>query len=181
MRASFPFFVLLVCFTSCHQNSKEQKDVLRTSSALPTDTLQKRMTFNRISEVVQDSTYSIWVDKQKENFSLALHFQSKDTLSISYSPECWLMYPYQLQNEKLIVYWDNNIDTKYNFDIVQAIDDTDEKLIGKPFMTLELENDTTFKAHYLIEGLIEKINRSNKDRILFPEQFNLVQDGEMYD
>jgi hypothetical protein len=70
--------------------------------------------------------------------------QYKDTLAISYSPECWFRFPYKLDENKIIVYWDNFIDTKYEFDIVKAMNKTDKKYLGKAFMSLELANDTTF-------------------------------------
>ncbi len=143
--------------------------------------LPKRFAFKNISEIVADSSYSVWIKKKDNNFSLALHFQYKDTLAVSYSPECWLMYPYKIDRNKIVVYWDNNIDTKYNFDIVKAINKTDKKYIGKPFMILELQNDTTIRATYLLKELIEKVNNSNKERTFFSNSFNLVQDGEMYD
>ena len=37
-----------------------------------------------------------------------------------------------------MVFWDNNIDTKYNFNIVKTINNIDKNYIGKPFMILEL-------------------------------------------
>jgi hypothetical protein len=143
--------------------------------------LPKRLAFKNISEIVADKSNSVWVEKQDSNFSLALHFQYKDTLAVSYSPECWLMYPYKIYRNKIIVYWDNNIDTKYDFDIIKAINKTDKKYIGKPFMVLELQNDTIIRATYLLKELIKKVNNSNKERTFFSNNFNLVQDGEMYD
>lgn len=110
-----------------------------------------------------------------------MHFQEKDTLAISYSPECWLVFPYKLDKNQLIVYWDKNIDTKYNFDIVKAINKIEKKIIGRPFMVLELENDTTLKATYPMKDLIKKINSSSKERTFFPDKFHLVQEGEIYD
>ena len=141
----------------------------------------KGLSFKNISEIIADSSYSTWVDNQDSSFSLALHFQENDTLAFSYSPECWLVFPYKFDNNQLIVYWDNNIDTKYQFDIVKAIRKVDKKFIGRPFMTLELLNDTTLKATYLINKLKEIINKSNKQRTFFPDKFMLVQEGKMYD
>ena len=143
--------------------------------------IAKRLSFKSISEVTADSTFGVWVEKHDSSFSLALHFQYKDTLAVSYSPECWLMFPYKLESNKIVVYWDNNIDTKYDFDLVKAINQTDKKYIGRPFMVLELVNDTTFNATYLLKDLIRKINSSSKERTFFPDRFNVVQDGEMYD
>jgi len=99
----------------------------------------------------------------------------------SYSPECLLVFPYKQETNKLIIYWDKNIDTKYEFDIVKAVNKIDKKFIGRPFMVLELENDTTLKATYLMPDLIRLINGSNKERTFFPNKFNLVKEGEMYD
>lgn len=143
--------------------------------------IKKRISFKNVLEIVTDSSYGVWVEKQDCNFSLALHFQNNDTLAVSYSPECWLMYPYKLDGDKIIVYWENNIDTKYDFDIVKAINKTNKKYIGKPFMILQLLNDTTLKASYLMEELISEINRSSKVRTFFPYKFNVVQNGNMYD
>lgn len=141
----------------------------------------KRLSFKSISEVTDDNSFGVWVQKYDSSFSLALHFQYKDTLAVSYSPECWLMFPYKLDSNKIVVYWDNNIDTKYDFDLVKAINKTDKKYIGRPFMVLELVNDTTFNATYLLKDLIRKINSSSKESTFFPDRFNVVQEGEMYD
>lgn len=139
--------------------------------------ITKRLSFQNVNEIVADSSYSTWVKLNGDTASLALHFQYKDTLAVSYSPECWLIYPYKVDRGKIVVYWDNNIDTKYNFDIVKAINKTDKKLIGKPFMILELENDTTFKATYLMKDLIKRINSSSKERTFFPDKYVIAQDG----
>lgn len=91
------------------------------------------------------------------------------------------MFPYKLEGSKIIVYWDKYIDTKYDFDIVKAINKINKKYIGKPFMTLELVNDTTFKATYLLKELIKNINNSSKERTFFPDKFIVIQEGDMYD
>ena len=87
------------------------------------------------------------------------------------------MYPYKLDGNKIVVYWDNNIDTKYDFDIVKAVNNTDKKYIGKPFMILELKNDTTLRATYPLKDLILKLNNSSKERTFFPDTYIIAQDG----
>ena len=169
--------------TACNQNDKSANSTQQRDTA---DSTQqgldsKRLSFNAISEITSNSRSSIWVDKQNSNFSLALHFDEKDTMWASYSPECLLVFPYKQETNKLIIYWDKNIDTKYDFDIVKAVNKIDKKFIGRPFMVLELENDTTLKATYLMPDLIRLINGSNKERTFFPNKFNLVKEGEMYD
>lgn len=177
---------------ACNQKSQTSIDSKKPNTISSNSTLNKtttdrqenvteRFSFNNVLEIVADNSSSIWVEKQGNNFSLALHFQYKDTLAISYSPECWFRFPYKLDENKIIVYWDNFIDTKYEFDIVKAMYKTDKKYIGKSFMSLELANDTTFNVTYLLKEPVRKINESSKKRTFFPDKFNLVQDGEMYD
>lgn len=174
--------------TACNQNNsttskKQNKDTSGKSLLAETvkkdeqEPIKKRLSFRNVNQIVADSSYSTWVKLNGDTASLALHFQYKDTLAVSYSPECWLMYPYKVDSDKIVVYWDNNIDTKYNFDIVKAINETDKYLVGKPFMILELENDTKFKATYLMKALIKRINNSNKERTFFPDKFIIAQDG----
>ncbi len=192
MRQYFYILTITILLTACSQNSSTNIDNKSTDCTNSENLLDKtklnqqeqeeqRLSFNNVSEIVADSSYSIWVAKQDSTFSLALHFQYKDTLSVSYSPECWLMYPYKLDGNKIVVYWDNNIDTKYDFDIVKAINKIDKKYLGKPFMVLELFNDTTFKVTYPIRELIKKINNSSKERTFFPDTLHIVQAYELYD
>lgn len=173
--------------TACNQNSSTNLNT-KTDSTLTAslagetvtcgqNTDPKRPSFKNVSEIVADSSYSYWVQLQDSSASLALHFQYKDTLAVSYSSECWLMFPYKLDRDKIVVYWDNIIDTKYDFDIVKAIRKTDRKYIGKPFMVLQLENDTTITATYPMKELVKKINSSSKERTFFPDKFVSAQDG----
>lgn len=192
MRQAIYIVSILLLLTSCNEKSKTNTDFQTTD--VPTsdheikeqesnkeEQVIERFSFGNVSEIVAPESSSIWVEKQNNTFSLALHFRYKDTVAISYSPECWLMYPYKLENNKITVFWDTFIDTKYDFDLVKAIEKFDEKYIGKPFMVLELENDTTLHATYLLKDLVKKMNVSNKERTFYPNRFNLVQDGEMYD
>jgi hypothetical protein len=182
------FYISLIVFflTACMQQnlqegSDESTDTLQLVELSDTAIWVNKLSFKNVSEIVADTSASIWVNKQGESFSLALHFQYKDTLAVSYSPECWLTYPYKMENDKIVVYWENNIDTKYDFELVKAINKIDKKYIGKPFMVLELVNDTTLNAVYLEEDLVKKINSTNKKRIFFPDKFTLVQEDGMYD
>jgi hypothetical protein len=140
-----------------------------------------KYSFKDISEITAENVYSHWVYLKDSISSLSLVFGQgviwqRDTLKVPYSSECWLTYPYKLDGNKIVVYWDTDIDTKYQFDIVKAIGKIDKKLIGKPFMILELVNDTTLKATYPMKDLIEKINRSSEDnnRIFFPDIFRIA-------
>jgi hypothetical protein len=186
-------FILAFIFllSACNQNNsttnnKLSKDTINKTAFIDTikknkkQLKRKRLSFQNVNEIIADSSAGTWVKLNGDTASLALHFEYKDTLAVSYSPECWLMYPYKVDSNKIVVYWDNNIDTKYNFDIVKAINQTDRKLIGKPFMILELENDTTLKASYPMKKLIKKINSSSKERVFFPGKYMVSQDNYLF-
>ena len=137
------FYILTIAFllTACNQNGSTNTDnkpadtlsstnLLGKSKPDPQEPEKKRLSFKDVAEIVADSSYSTWVESQDSSASLALHFQDKDALGVSYSPECWLTYPYKLDGHKIVVYWDNNIDTKYDFDIVKAVNYLYPKGIG---------------------------------------------------
>ena len=185
MKKTFFISAITILFTACNQrgstnDSSNISDTLHTrqlNDSAQQGQISKKLVFKNVSEIVADSSYSTWVMFQDSSASLALHFQYKDTLAVSYSPECWLMYPYKLDGNKIVVYWDNNIDTKYDFDIVKAVNNTDKRYIGKPFMILELKNDTTLRATYPLKDLILKLNNSSKERTFFPDTYIIAQDG----
>ena len=188
MRQTFYILTITLLMTACNQigstdktskltDSTNSASLLNNSNVDPKEQASKRISFKNVSEIVADHSYSTWVELQDNEASFALHFQYKDTLAVSYSPECWLMFPYKLEGTKIIVYWDNNIDTKYDFDIVKAINKTDKKYLGKPFMILELADDTTLKATYPMKELIRNINSSSKERTFFPDKYIIAQDG----
>ena len=176
---------ITIYLTACNQkgstnDSSNISDTLHTrqlNDSAQQGQISKMLVFKSVSEIVADSSCSTWVMFKDSTSSLALHFQYKDTLAVSYSPECWLMYPYKLDGNKIVVYWDNNIDTKYDFDIVKAVNNTDKRYIGKPFMILELKNDTTLRATYPLKDLILKLNNSSKERTFFPDTYIIAQDG----
>lgn len=147
--------------------TKVNSDIFKQKSVV------ERLSFKNVVEVVKDNKSNAWVALKDTSASLALHFNLsyKDTLSVSYSAECWFMYPFKIDNNKIIVYWDDFIDSKYDFDIVKAINNVDKKYIGKPFIILELVNDTTLSATYPIPNLIKTINSSSNQRTFFPNQF----------
>ncbi|MBX9733028.1 MAG: hypothetical protein K2X37_03120 [Chitinophagaceae bacterium] len=179
------FFMLLAValFISCRPRDSntivaKSTETINCKNSMDGIEFEPKKTYKNVTEVIGNS---IWVEKQGQKFSLALHFQYKDTLLVSESPGCWLKFPYKQEGNKLVVFWNNQVDTKYDPDIVEAVYNADEKYLGKPFMILELVNDTTFSATYPIEQLVKEINNSNKKKVYFPARFNLVQDGEMYD
>lgn len=168
--------LLFISLTACHQTNSTDDNTSHVDTIRIEQAITKRRSFQNVAEIVADSSYSTWVNGPDSSASLALHFMYKDTLALSYSPECWLMYPYKLEGNKIVVYWDNNIDTKYEFDIVKAIDKTNKKYLGKSFMILELANDSTLKATYPLKELIEEVNESSTERTFFPDYYVIEQE-----
>ena len=183
MKLTFFIATIVLVSTACNQNSRATTETneIETTNRNEQKQQPKRLSFKSIFEVIADSSSSVWVERQESSFSLALHFQEKDTLAFSYSPECWLAFPYKRDQNQLTVYWDDNIDTKYEFDIVKAVKKVDTKYIGKPFLILGLLNDTTLSASYPLDKLRTHINNSSTQRIFFPDRFYVVQEGELYD
>lgn len=184
MKKIYPLILLWIVCASCDSRrteivrSVQPEKVKPPEQAVPDGPTPMifKTAYKSVQEIVSDSVYSNWVQFRDSSSSLTLHFMYSDTLAVSYSPECWLHFPYRLEQNKIVVYWDNYIDTKYDFDIVQAVNKTDPKYIGKPFMILELKNDTTLKAKYLIKSLVKQINRSSKKRIFFTDEYTLLPD-----
>lgn len=143
-------------------NEKEQSDNDRKAN------------FSNINEVVHDKKSIAWVKLNGDSASCALHFNLGDNdgyVSIEYSPECWIMFPYKTSEDKIIVYWTYSIDTKYDFKIVKTIEKIGRKYAGKPFIILKLATDSVLTATYPIPEIIKQLNSSDKNRILFPDYF----------
>src|SRR5687767_925241 len=64
---------------------------------------QKKINYKNIAEVTHDTRSNAWVELGDNSASLALYFNLayKDTLSVSYSAECWLMFPFTIANNKI--------------------------------------------------------------------------------
>ncbi len=144
---------------------------------------KKRLSFKNVAEILADDSYSTWTEVKDSTASLALRFDYDGAVLAAYSSECYLTFPCKLEENKIVVYWDVDIDTKYDFDMVKAMNRIDKKYIGKPFMVLELANDTTFKATYPLPELIQKVNSSSTEkpqRTFFPNKYVIIQQGYLY-
>ncbi|MFN8775503.1 MAG: hypothetical protein ACK5XV_01940 [Flavobacteriales bacterium] len=133
--------------------------------------------FRDISEIIAEDSRSTWVLVDNQTTSLALHFGYPNTLAVSYSPECWIMFPCEVDGNNIVILWNPSIDSKYDFEIVTAIKSINRAYLGKPFMILQLENDSTLNAIYPRPELIRILNSSSKERILFPDKFEIAREG----
>lgn len=176
-------FSLISCHPKEALSEKTEKDKVPTVVSITTDTIhhQKtsgKSTYKNLVEVVLDEKSKAWVEIQDGTCSLSLHFNldCKDTISVAYSPECWLYFPFKIKDDKIIAYWANCIESKYEFDIVVAMNKIDKKYFGKPFMILTLINDTTLLATYPHPELIKMLNSLKQKRTFFPDKFIVSQE-----
>ena len=178
MKQAFFISILFSALISC-SNSDDKGALLvekeSIKATLPSDTMlvENKVSFKSISEVIQHKSPGSWISIKDSITSCALFFGALDsnTLAMKYSPECWFYFPYKYSSNEITVYWDNIIDTKYDFNIVNAINRIDRKFMGKPFMTLKLINDSTLQPTYLFPEIIKQLNLSDKDRFLFPDKY----------
>jgi hypothetical protein len=126
-----------------------------------------------ISEVVQDKDSLWWTNLTDSSLSGTLHFDMYrwDSLGVEYSPECWLIFPLDTLGNKITVHWTKCIDTKYDFEIVKAVNRISKKYNGQPFMILELVDGSTLKASYPYPEIVQTLNEADKERTLFPDKF----------
>lgn len=188
LRKSPYILIFVVTLISCNQNGLESDAIVEDAHHTKVhisdfhtnheNDSKNRLRFTNVLEVVQDTSANAWVEFNKNSASLALYFNLdlRGTLSVLFTTECWFYYPIKVENDKIIVYWDNYIDSKHDFDIVKAIKKIDKKYLGKPFMILELANDTTLNATYTIPEVVSVINNSSNKRILFPSKFVVTND-----
>lgn len=174
------FILYMIFLASCSLSTKKIEEQIKINDSLLLELeaqLPSRsknlLQFENVSEVVNDKHSTTWVKIENDSPSIWLHFNlyEPDTLQIEFTPECWASFPIITSHDKILVYWDNNIDTKYAFNIIKAMDKIDDSYIGKPFIIFSLTNDSTLSTRYVYPQIIEELNKSEKDRILFPKEF----------
>lgn len=165
--------VVLLIATACE--SGEGKSNSNVPSTIESQPVKESHVYHSVNEIIVDSLTSRWADVSDSAVSLVLYFADNDTLLAKYSQDCWLKFPFSVKNNSIVVYWDNNIETKIDMDIVMAVYKTDKKYLGQPFMELKLKNDTTLQAKYLHPEMVELINSASLEkRTFFPDHFHLL-------
>jgi len=104
---------------------------------------------------------------------LYFNFDTTTVLVIELTPESWIKFPVKISHDSIIVNWEINYDSKYNFPWINEMNRTPKNYIGKPFMFLKLINDSTLQATYPNKQLIKKINSTDKMRVLFPDIYTI--------
>ncbi|WP_395056910.1 hypothetical protein [Flavobacterium sp.] len=168
------FTIISLCLLLLSCNNKNNKSDLKIEEK--TEKVNDSIFFKNIIDVVNDKKSTPWVKSENDFASCILYFnlENLEILAIQFTPECWAYFPIEIKKNKIIVYWDVNIDTKYNFDIVKTMNKIDESLKGKPFIILELRDGKMLKASYEIEKLREELNNGKEN--YFANEFYATTD-----
>jgi len=159
----FKSLILILAVTGCKHNPRNNTEQLRVNKT--------------IDKVISSQHVISCTDTTNGNYSCTLLFDLKrqpGIVSIEYTPECWAMFPLKITDKTATIYWDVNIDSKYDFDVVKVMNAANVKYKGKPFMVLELINDSLLIASYPIPELIEQLNATEKNRKLFTNNFHIT-------
>ncbi|UOK41606.1 MULTISPECIES: hypothetical protein [Flavobacterium] len=171
MFRKLPILCLSLLMFSCSDKTRHNKSnvIVEQKTEKTIDSIY----FKNILEVINDKNSVPWVKFEKNSPSSILHFnlENPQTLSIEFTPECWAHFPIEIIEKKIVVYWDVNIDSKYNFDIVKAMNKIDKTLKGKPFIILELQNGNMLKANYQMKELRDQLNNTNMNDYFFADEF----------
>lgn len=181
MHYTRPLILLAVLsnFLACNSTEKakshaENNDTTISSQSLNINSNDSAVLFRSIKDVVDYDKAGVWANISENNkisCELFFKYSGEDTLSVEYSPECWVYFPFIYDAEKITVYWEYYLDTKYEFDIVKTIKKIDKKYKGKPFMTLRLINDTTLQATYNTPEIRNKLNSADTSKLMFADQY----------
>lgn len=171
MFRKFTITIFSLLMFSCNSSAKHEKSKLMISQK--NEKITDTILFKNIVEVTNDKSGVPWVKLEKNSSSCILHFnlENPQTLTIEFAPECWASFPIKIIRNEIVVYWDVNIDTKYNFEIVKAMNKVDKSLKGTPFIVLELQNGNMLKANYQIKELRDQLNNADKQEHFFTDEF----------
>ena len=133
--------------------------------------------YKNVNEIVNEKNGIQWAYKNyhKHRISALLYFnlETCDNLSIEIGPVIfWLTLPIKIKDDKITVFWDDNVDYKYKTEMVKTFISVSKSHKGKPFMSLDLINDTTLSAIYYDSILVKKLNRLSNDIVIFPKTYH---------
>jgi hypothetical protein len=150
-------------FYSCeakHGQTSEsrQEDSVQNINVGTKDIEKKvRPKYRTIKEVLAyTNTPRSWMSK---NYYPVFWFSyQRDTMNIQFDGQCVYDYPAKIKENKIIAYWDFIEDCTHSIGIKKNFGLKHHPVVGKPFMTLELINDSTLKADYLYPEWTKKFN-----------------------
>lgn len=123
--------------------------------------------------------YSEWAMMNDSSTSVSLHFnlvERREVVAIRFTNECWLELPIRSNGDTLIMIWSPDLDTKYDFDFVKAINMHPPAIPPVAFMTLHRATDSTLRVLQVDSSIAHSINltRSEGEIPWFPDSFKLI-------
>jgi hypothetical protein len=131
--------------------------------------------FLSIEEVIKEKN-SDWAFSNCGVSSSVLHFNLKtfNKLTIEFSPDCKAIFPMTSYNNVIDVYWQPQLISSKEYDIVKMIEKHKKHPSKTPFMRFRLINDSTISVTYYNRDFQNRLNSVDKQRILFPDNFHYL-------
>src|ERR1700743_3629142 len=133
--------ILFFLFQGCHSRQKTE-----TSLKIESDkgTLSSpKSKYTNIAQVISDTDIQgYW--RNQENGYPALHFSElRDTVRFEFNGQCDYSYPIKIMGDQAFLIWDTLENCTYSIGIKNTFGLKDHPLAGKPFMRLDVVNDST--------------------------------------
>jgi hypothetical protein len=161
--------LLITMLFSCGEVKKHETGS-KTETSRKTSPTRKRPRFGSLTEVIgSKEALRYWASK--ESYYPALHFDKKDTLGLEFDGQCEYSFPYKLEGNNIVVYWDIIENCTHDIGIKKSFGLKLRPAKGKPFMTLRLANDTMLKAAYIYQDWTNSVNNKYKGYQYFPDLF----------
>jgi hypothetical protein len=168
--------VFLIFLLSCKQNVNQKskphkaiKNIPQQGIAIGKSDSQRK--FLNVFEVVSDTMPTRW-GNYTGDYTSVLHFNidQKDTVWIEYYGQCWYAYPYIIKGDRIIIYWDDNMDCIFDMGFKKIMAGITSPVLKKPFVYLTLHNDTLF-ADYTYKEWVKALNQKDSELTIFPNYF----------
>lgn len=128
---------------SCREGNKIETTKTNNLPKNPTET-GKHPGYKNISHVVgEKELLRYWA--AAGTYYPNLHFTNNDTLYFEFNGQCEYSFPFKMQYDSIVVYWDLQENCTHDIGIKKTFGLRDRPMKGKPFMTLRLINDTTLQ------------------------------------
>ena len=164
--------MLLMGFISCKNEKSYNLDtgdstkvVLVDSSSLP------RPHYNLAKDVINEKDVLVhWMTPESGYPNLYFSW-SKDSVTIEFNGQCQYTFPVRLNDSSLILYWVLFEDCTHDIGVTQDYGLKSSPAIGKPFMSLNLTNDSTLVSKYFYPEWVQKVNVRYSGYKYFPDKF----------
>jgi hypothetical protein len=167
------FLVLLLnaCQTPAVKKQKEDpvvKDTFEKRTNIPSDV--KSGTKNKENdEQLNDGILNIWLSR--EYYPLLDFTNEKGKVIIQFDGQCMYSYPVLVKDKSITVLYDVKEDCTHYIGVRDSFGLKKFPQKGKPFIELQLINDTTLKAEYFYPEWVDSVNSINKNYPCFVNRF----------